>query len=92
MLMISDGMTLSGLSVFDKVIIKDLVCTREQLKLSELIQLLTAGICAPLVGVLADRYGLTTLITLGLTLLSIGLLLYHSWGKFSSSLIFTRDW
>lgn len=73
MLTISNGMTLSGLTVFDAELIKTFGCTREALKRGELIQLLSAGLLAPLIGNLADRSSLRVLILFGLALLSGGL-------------------
>ena len=73
MLTISNGMTLSGLTVFDAELIKTFSCTREALKRGELIQLLSAGLLAPLIGYLADRSSLRVLIIFGLALLSGGL-------------------
>ena len=73
MLTITNGMTLSGLTVFDAELIKTFECSREALKRGELIQLLSAGLLAPLIGYLADRYSLRLLIIFGLALLSGGL-------------------
>ena len=73
MLTITNGMTLSGLTVFDAELIKTFECSREALKRGELIQLLSAGFLAPFIGYIADRSRLSIIIVTGLALISAGL-------------------
>ena len=77
MLMVSNGLALAGLTVLDPELIKTFQCSREALKRGELIQLLSVGVLAPLIGSIADRYSLRALVTIGLILLSGGLYGYH---------------
>lgn len=56
-LMVSNGQTISGLSVFDVEFINEFGWSRGEIKLRDMVTLLLAGLAAPFVGVLLDRYG-----------------------------------
>jgi hypothetical protein len=56
-LMTSNGMSISGLSVFDESLLGEFGWTRGELKFRDMVTLGVAGLLAPLMGVLIDRYG-----------------------------------
>ena len=56
-LMVSNGQTISGLSVYDVEFINEFGWSRGEIKLRDMVTLLLAGLAAPFVGVLLDRYG-----------------------------------
>ena len=65
MLVISNGMVLSGLSAFDKSLITEFGWSRGALKARDLITLLATGLAAPFIGAVIDRVGVKRLILLG---------------------------
>ena len=56
-LMVSNGQTISGLSVFDVAFIDEFGWSRGEIKFRDMVTLLLAGLVAPFAGVLIDRYG-----------------------------------
>jgi len=74
--LLSNGLTLGGITVFDRSLLEALQIGRGALKFRDLVQMLTAAAAAPFLGYLADRFGVRPLILLGLVLLSIGFLGY----------------
>jgi MFS family permease len=81
-LMITNGMTLGGLNVFDKPLLAALSeaagepVTLAGLKSRDAITLAVSGLLAPLAGAAADRFGVRPLMLAGAALLSIGYFLY----------------
>jgi MFS family permease len=75
-LLISNGMTLGGLTVFDEAILGDYGWSRGALKFRDTVTFVTAGVLGPLAGALADRYGVRPLMALGAVLLGAGFFLY----------------
>jgi MFS family permease len=79
---ITNGITLAGLTIFDKEILDFLGGDnggdglRGALKFRDTITLLGSGLLAPLAGALADRIGVRPLMVVGLLLLSAGNFLY----------------
>ncbi|NBX95388.1 MAG: MFS transporter, partial [Betaproteobacteria bacterium] len=65
MLVVSNGMVLSGLSAFDKSLIEEFGWSRGALKARDLITLLATGLAAPFIGAVIDRVGVKRLILLG---------------------------
>ena len=83
-LLITNGMTLGGLNVFDKPLIESLnesmggSVTLAGLKTRDAITLAVSGLLAPLAGAAADRFGVRPLMVLGALLLSAGYFLYST--------------
>jgi MFS family permease len=80
-LMVTNGMTTTGITAFDESILKEFGWKRGDFKFRDLITLLTAGLLAPLAGYLIDKIGTRKLLLFGAALLS---LLYYLYGKISS--------
>ncbi|MCK6370329.1 MAG: MFS transporter, partial [Gammaproteobacteria bacterium] len=84
LLLVTNGMTLGGLSVFDEAILKTLQestgreSMRGDLNLRALITFWGSGALAPLAGALADRIGVRPLMVVGLVLLAGGYFFYGS--------------
>ncbi len=70
-LLVSNGMTISGLTVFDEPLLKEFGWSRGGLKFRDLIQFALAGLLAPFAGALADRFGVKRLIMSGAGLLAL---------------------
>lgn len=83
-LLVTNGMTLAGLNVFDKPLLEDLLKASGEpvslagLKLRDAITLAASGLMAPLAGAAADRFGVRPLMVLGALLLSAGYFLYST--------------
>jgi MFS family permease len=75
-LTITNGLTLSALSVFDEHLIETFGWSRAALKLRTLITFAVAGLAAPVAGLLVDRFGVRRLLLGGVVLLSAALLAY----------------
>ena len=69
-LLVSNGLVVTGLTVFDESLLKEFGWSRGQLKLRDLITLVLAGWRAPFLGVVIDRMGPRKLILAGLALLA----------------------
>jgi MFS family permease len=74
--MLSNGLTLGGITVFDRELLSALGVGRAELKFRDLVQMLTAAAAAPFLGALADRFGVRPLMALGLALLAVGFAAY----------------
>ncbi len=68
-LMASNGMSISGLSVFDESLLNEFGWNRGELKFRDMITLGVTGIAAPFLGVLIDRYGVRACMLVGWILL-----------------------
>jgi len=83
-LVVTNGMTLGGLNVFDRPLLdalKDATGSPVSLsdfKLRDAITLAVSGLMAPLAGAAADRFGVRPLMILGALLLSAGYYLYST--------------
>ena len=77
-LMVSNGMTLTGLSVFDESLLNEFGWSRGELKLRDLITLLAAGLLAPFAGILIDRYGVRVCFIMGWLLLAVAYWMYSN--------------
>jgi MFS family permease len=84
LLLVTNGMTLGGLSVFDEAILRTLEeatgrdSMRGDLNLRALITFWGSGALAPLAGAIADRIGVRPLMVVGLMLLAGGYFAYGS--------------
>ena len=83
-LLVTNGMTLAGLNVFDKPLLDALTqasgdpVSLAGLKTRDAITLAVSGLMAPLAGAAADRFGVRPLMVLGALLLSAGYFLYST--------------
>jgi len=75
-LLISNGMLVGGINVFDESLIKEFGWSRSSLKFRDLLTFALTGLLGPLAGALADRFGVRRMLAFGATLLTIGFLLY----------------
>ena len=68
-LMTSNGMSISGLSVFDESLLQEFGWNRGELKFRDMVTLGVTGLAAPLMGILIDRYGVRACLLAGWLLL-----------------------
>lgn len=80
-LMVTNGMTTTGITAFDESLLKEFKWERGPFKFRDLITLLTAGLLAPFAGYLIDKIGVRKLLLFGSVLLAV---LYYLYGKISS--------
>lgn len=80
-LMVSNGLIISGITAFDEALIAEFGWARGDLKFRDLITLLLTGLVAPFIGVLIDRLGVRLLLVTGAVLLSGA---YFAYGMISS--------
>ena len=69
-LLVSNGLVITGLTAFDEALLKEFGWSRGELKLRDLITLVLAGWLAPFQGALIDRVGPRKLILGGVALLA----------------------
>ncbi|MGE0453124.1 MAG: MFS transporter [Vicinamibacteria bacterium] len=70
-LLVSNGMTISGITVFDEALLKEFGWSRADLKLRDLLQFGLSGLLAPFIGAVADRFSLKRLMLGGAGLLAL---------------------
>ena len=75
-LMVSNGQTISGLSVYDVEFINEFGWSLGEIKFRDMITLLLAGLVAPLFGILIDRLGVRRCMLAGWGLLILGNIAY----------------
>lgn len=75
-LMVSNGLTITALSILDEAILTEFDWSRGELKFRDMVTFIVAGLLAPLAGVLIDRYGVKLSFILGWVILTIGYFLY----------------
>lgn len=80
-LMISNGLTITGITAFDPSLLTEFGWSRATLKFRDLLTLLLAGLLAPFLGVLIDRIGPKILVLGGSLLLA---LLYFAYSQIHS--------
>ena len=80
-LMVSNGQTISGLSVYDVEFINEFGWSRGEIKLRDMVTLLLAGLAAPFVGVLLDRYGVRRCMLAGWAVLILSYFAYSRLGS-----------
>lgn len=64
-LMTSNGMSISGLSVFDESLIDEFGWSRGELKFRDMVTLTVTGLAAPFMGIFIDRYGVRACMVVG---------------------------
>ena len=72
-LMVSNGMVISGITAFDESLIGQFGWARGDLKLRDLITLVGTGLAAPFIGIAIDRFGVRALLAAGSLMLAGGL-------------------
>ncbi len=83
-LLVTNGMTIGGLNVFDKPLLDSLSAAAGEpvslagLKTRDAITLAVSGLLAPLAGAAADRFGVRPLMFVGALLLAAGYYLYST--------------
>ena len=80
-LMVSNGQTISGLSVYDVEFINEFGWSRGEIKLRDMVTLLLAGLAAPFVGILLDRYGVRRCMLAGWCVLILSYFAYSRLGS-----------
>lgn len=70
-LLVSNGLTITGLSAFDESLLTEFGWSRGAMKFRDLITLLLAGIMAPFLGILIDRLGPKLLVISGCVMLTV---------------------
>lgn len=80
-LLVTNGLATTGITAFDESLLKEFGWSRGQLKMRDLITLLTAGLLAPFAGILLDRIGVRRLLLCGSLLFAA---LYYAYGSITS--------
>jgi MFS family permease len=75
-LLVTNGMTLTGITVFDNALLSEFGWQRGALKLRDLITFAGAGLVAPLFGYFADRGQIKNCLLLGCGFLAAGFITY----------------
>jgi sugar phosphate permease len=75
-LLVTNGMTTTGLTAFDESLLKEFGWTRGELKFRDFITLITAGLLAPFAGALIDKVGTRKLLLFGSVLFAVLFFLY----------------
>jgi MFS family permease len=80
-LLVTNGMTTTGITAFDESLLKEFGWSRGDYKFGGFVTLMTAGLLAPFAGVLIDKIGTRVLLLFGSLLLA---LLYFLYGRITS--------
>ena len=80
-LMVSNGLTITGITAFDEALLTQFDWSRGALKFRDLITLLLAGVMAPFIGIAIDKVGPKILILIGSLMLAV---LYFAYSKIGS--------
>ena len=75
-LTISNGLSITGLSVFDEAILSEFDWTRGELKFRDMITFSVSAVLAPFGGIIIDRLGVKRSMLIGWVLLAIAYLIY----------------
>lgn len=81
LLLISNGMVLSGLGPFRNPLIAEFGWTARQIALGDTLTFMLLAVFAPLIGVVIDRFGTRGPFLLGMTVLALG---YYAYGEIDS--------
>jgi len=80
-LMVSNGMTITGLPVFDESLLNEFGWDRGGLKFRDMVTFMVTGAIAPFVGILIDRYGVRACMMVGWVILTVA---YYFYGHLES--------
>ena len=80
-LMVSNGLTITGITAFDEALLTQFDWSRGALKFRDLITLLLTGLMAPFLGIAIDRVGPKILILIGTLMLAA---LYFAYSRIDS--------
>jgi MFS family permease len=69
-LLVTNGLTTTGLTAFDESLLKEFAWTRGDFKFRDFITLITAGLLAPFAGYMLDKVGVRKLLLFGTVLFS----------------------
>ena len=72
-LMVSNGMTVSGLSVYDLAFIEEFGWSMGETKFRDMVTLMLTGLVAPFVGIYIDRFGVRKSMLVGWVVLGLAL-------------------
>ena len=75
-MLVTNGLTITGLSVFDASLLKEFGFSLGALKFRDLITLVLTGAVAPFIGILIDRVGVRALLIAGSVLLGVAYFAY----------------
>jgi MFS family permease len=75
-LMVTNGLTFAGITVFDESLLREFGWSRGTLKFRDMLTMALAGVLSPVAGAIADKYGVKRLMLGGAALLAGALLLY----------------
>ena len=75
-LLVSNGLTATSLSVYDEALLTEFGWSRGELKFRDLITFWIVAAIAPFAGVFIDRIGVKRMLMAGCTLLAVGYVLY----------------
>lgn len=70
-ILFSNGLSLSGITAFDKTLLDEFQWTKGELKFRDFLNMCVAAFIVPFVGALIDRYGVKKIMSIGLILVSI---------------------
>ena len=80
-LTITNGLTFSGLTVFDEALLEHFEWTKSELKFRDFINLAAAGLIMPFMGAVIDKYGTKVCLMFGLFLLACCMFAYSYIGS-----------
>ncbi|MCU0249744.1 MAG: MFS transporter [Vicinamibacterales bacterium] len=80
-LLVTNGLTFAGITVFDESMLREFGWSRGTLKFRDLLTMGLAGLLSPLAGAIADKYGVKRLMAFGAATLVAALLLYGQVGS-----------
>lgn len=75
-LMVSNGLTITGLPILDESLLNEFGWSRGELKFRDMVTFIIAGLSAPFAGAFIDRYGVKLSFIIGWVILAIGYFLY----------------
>ncbi len=81
MLMVTNGLTTTGITAFDEALLKEFGWSRGDYKFGGFVTLMTAGLLAPFAGVIIDKFGTRKLMLIGSVALAV---LYFLYGRITS--------
>ncbi len=76
LLIVTNGLTFSGITIFDEAILTEFGWTKSELKFRDLVNLVSASFIMPFVGAIIDRYGVKKMMIIGLAMIAILYYLY----------------